>query len=72
MRLRTLQRRNKMSMRAFAILLGVSRSWLYNYYHGAIPSGNIAIQIINKLNNKITIQEIMSMNGRGKNFNIYG
>ncbi|GAG41027.1 unnamed protein product [marine sediment metagenome] len=61
-----------MSMTAFATFLGVSQGWLYSYYHGAIPSGRIAIQIINKLNGKISIKEIMSMNGRGPKFNIYG
>ena len=72
MRLRTLQRRKKMSMKAFAEFLGVSKGWLYNYYRGGIPSGRVAIRIINKLDGKIAIKEIMSMNGRGKAFNIYG
>ncbi len=74
MRLRTLQRRKKMSMDTFAELIGVSQGWLSNYYHGKIeyPSGRIANQIIEKLNDKITLKEIMSMNGRGKKFSIHG
>ena len=72
MRLRTLQRRKKMSMKAFAEFLGVSKGWLYNYYRGGIPSGKMILRVIHKLDGKITIKEIMSMNGRGKAFNIYG
>ena len=74
MRLRTLQRRKKMSMVDFAKFLGVSQAWLSYYYYGKIryPSGRLAVQIRDKLDYKITIEEIMSMNGRGKAFNIYG
>ena len=73
MRLRTLQRRKKMGMQAFADFLGVSKAWLSRYYHGktVYPSGRLAIQIIEQLDHKITMEELMSMRGRGKKFNIH-
>ena len=74
MRLRTLQRRKKMSMIAFADLIGVSQAWLSMYYHGKIqyPSGTVAVRIVSRLDGKITLEEIMSMNGRGKKFTVHG
>lgn len=72
MRLRTLQRRKKMSMVNFANFIGVSQAWLSMYYHGIIPSGRLAIQISKKLEGRISVEEIISMNGRGAKFSIYG
>jgi transcriptional regulator with XRE-family HTH domain len=73
MRLRTLQKRKKMSMQAFADFLGVSKGWLSQYYHGKVvyPSGRLAAQIIERLDHKIVFEELMSMNGRGKKFSIF-
>jgi len=73
MRLRTFQRRKKMGMQAFADFLGVSKAWLSKYYHGKIiyPSGRLAAQIIERLDHKITMEELMSMRGRGEKFSIH-
>jgi len=73
MRLQTLQRRKKMSCKAFAEFLGVSPTWLSDYYRGKHTfMAHVALQILQRLNYQISLEEICSMKGRGKDFNLYG
>ena len=73
MRLQTLQRRKKMSCKAFAEFLEVTPTWLSEYYRGTHDfMAKTALQIIEKLNHQISFEELCSMKGRGKDFNLYG
>jgi len=73
MRLQTLQRRKKMSCKAFAAFLGVTSAWLSEYYRGRHDfMAKTALQIIKRLNYQISFEELCSMKGRGKDFNLYG
>jgi len=73
MRLQTLQRRRKMSCKAFAEFLGVTPVWLSKYYQGKHDfMAKTALRIIEKLNHQISFEELCSMRGRGKDFNLYG
>ena len=73
MRLQTLQRRKKMSCMAFAKFLGVTPGWLSHYYGGRHKfMADTALQIIERLNYQISLAELCSMRGRGKDFNLYG
>ena len=73
MRLQSLQRRKKMSCKAFAAFLGVSSAWLSEYYRGQHRfMADTALQILERLNYQLSLKELCSMRGRGKDFNLYG
>ncbi|GAF74777.1 unnamed protein product [marine sediment metagenome] len=75
MLLRTVQKKMKKGNKDFAEFLGVSPGWLSSYYYGRIkePSAKICSRIIRRcVNNKVTLNDLRSMQGRGSEFNRYG
>ena len=73
MLLREIQKEKKMSCRDFAAWLGVSSNWLSSYYHGKIKfPAKVGARILNKCRDLITYEELVSMNGRGLDFNLFG
>jgi len=73
MRLRTFQKKMKIGLKDFAEFLGVSPGWLSSYYHGRIkePRARLCSQIIRRCNNKVTLEDLRSMQGRSSEFNRY-
>ena len=77
MRLRSFQKKLKLSNTDFAKVINVTPGWLSSYYHARIkePSARICSQVIRKIEvlnlGSITLEDLRSRQGRGDDFNRY-
>jgi len=77
MRLRTFQKKLKLSNTDFAEKVGVTPGWLSSYYHGRItePSARVCSRIIRRIQKlelgDVTLEDLRSTQGRGEDFNRY-
>ena len=77
MRLRTFQKKLKLSNTDFAEKISVTPGWLSSYYHGRIkePSARICSRIIRNILKlglgEVSLEDLRSLQGRGEDFNRY-